>query len=417
MPRSRWLWLAAALALSACKPPTPAAERRFEVRFRPEPTPTSPDARWLLDRLPGATWDRGLAQAVSQLSAAATDRSARLTPAAMSKAKAIAGYPGNARFARELTGGAWPEQLVVQLQDAAIRTTQPVDVALARRSYGDGTTLWIAAIAQRPVLLDPIARDLDLDELLPLQLEVLDPGSADPLTRASDLLLFVAPPHGLVQSYPLNTSRARWIDAFHEPGPWRMEVVARGDRDTQVLLWWTHFVESDPEPIGLLPRATLEPADPMAATDALYDAVNALRTDAGLRPLARFTPFEPLAREHAAWMAANGTVGHTIAGVTQGVAARAASAFHPRARHREDLAASATWQEALDIVALSPGHLRNLLCETCSHLSVGVALEPVVDRPPRLFVVWEILEFPQGEPQRGRSDGRMPRDADGANPG
>ena len=27
------------------------------------------------------------------------------------------------------------------------------------------------------------------------------------------------------------------------------------------------------------------------------------------------------------------------------------------------------------------------------------ALEPVLDRPPRLFVTWELLRFPQGEPQ------------------
>ncbi len=407
----------AALSLSACKPPEVAAERRFEVRFRPDPAPSSSEATWLLERVPGATWDRGLARAVSHLTGAATDRGARLTPRAMAQAKALSGYPGNARFARELTGGGWPEQLVGQLQAAATLTTQPVDVALGRRTYGDGMTLWIGAVAQRPVFLDPIPRDLELDELLPLHLEVLDANAQDPLARASDALLFVAPPHGPVQSYPLETTRARWIDAFHEPGPWRLEVVSRTERDTQVLLWWTHFVESDPEPLALLPRASTTPPDPMEATEALYEAVNVLRKDAGLRPLTRFTPFEPLAREHAAWMASHGTVGHTIPGVTQGVAARAASAFHPRARHREDLAASWTWQEALDIVSLSPGHLRNLLCETCSHLSVGVALEPVVDRPARLFVVWEVLEFPQGKPQRGRSNGRMPGGANSPNPG
>ncbi len=396
------------LLLAGCRPPATSAERRLEVRFRPEPAAASAEASWLLDRVPGATWDRGLAQAVSQLTAAATDRSARLTPVAMARAKALAGYPGNARFARQLTGGAWPDQLAAQLQAAAARTTQPLDVALGKRTYGDGTTLWVAAIAQRPALLDPIPRDLALDELLPLNLEVLDPNSADPLARIPDPVLFIAPPHGPVQTYDLQTNRARWLDTFHTPGAWRLEVVARGERETQVALWWTHYVDNEPEPLALLPRASLDPPDPMAATEALYGAVNALRSDAGLRPLSRFIPFEPLAREHAAWMASRGTVSHTIPGVTQGVAARAASAFHPRALHREDLAAAATWQEALDIVTLSPGHLRNLLCETCTHASIGVALEPVTDRPPRLFVVWEILEFTHGQPTRGRSEGRMP---------
>jgi len=417
LPRSSALWVLAALVLAACKPPTPTAERRFEVRFRPDPVAASPEAQWLLDRLPDATWDKGLARAVFHLTSAATDRSARLTPSAMARATALAGYPGHARFARELTGGGWPERLVAQLQDVVNRTPQPVDVALARRVHGDGTTLWIAGIAQRPVLVDPIPRDLDLDELLPVQLEVLAPTSTDPMSRIPDPILFIAPPHGPVQSYPLDATRARWVDAFHEPGVWRLEVVAQGERDTQVVLLWTQFVEVDPEPVGVLPRASTDVQDPMVAATSLREAVNALRSDAGLRPLSRFEPFEPLAREHAAWMASSGRVAHTLPGVTQGVAARAAAAFHPRARHRQDLAAAPTWEEALDIVTLSPGHKRNLLCESCTHLSVGVALEPVVDRPPRLFVVWEVLEFPQGEPMRGRSDGRMPGGANVADPG
>ena len=72
---------------------------------------------------------------------------------------------------------------------------------------------------------------------------------------------------------------------------------------------------------------------------------------------------------------------------------------HPGARHHEDVAAAATADAALALVADSPGHLRNLLCEACTHASIGVALEPVLDRPPRLFVTWELLEFPQAPPQ------------------
>ena len=53
----------------------------------------------------------------------------------------------------------------------------------------------------------------------------------------------------------------------------------------------------------------------------------------------------------------------------------------------------------MDITRLSPGHLANLLCEECTHASIGVALEPVTDRTPRLFVVWELLRFPEGPPQ------------------
>ena len=400
----------AGLLLAGCRPPATSAERREEVRFRPDPTAASAEAAWLLDRVPGATWDRGLAHAVRLLTAAATDRGARLTPAAMADARSAAGYPGNARFARELTGGAWPERLARELEIAALSRPQPVDVALARRTYGDDTTLWIGAIAHRPALLDPIPRDLDLDEMVPVAIEVLDPGGGDVLGRVPQPVLFVAPPAGPVIAHELSTERALWVDDFHLPGTYRLEVVARSDRDTQVVLWWTHHVEGSPAPPVTLPRAVDGPRDPIGATDALYGAVNDLRREAGLRPLERFLPFESLAREHAAWMAAHATVAHRIEGVTGGVAARAAASWHPRARHREDLAAAATWQDALDMVSLSPGHLRNLLCESCSHLSVGVALEPVIARPPRLFVVLEVLEFPEGVPRRSRVEGRVTPD-------
>ena len=50
------------------------------------------------------------------------------------------------------------------------------------------------------------------------------------------------------------------------------------------------------------------------------------------------------------------------------------------------------------LVVDSPAHLAALLCASCTHATIGVALEPVVDRPPRLFVTWELLEFPRGEP-------------------
>jgi uncharacterized protein YkwD len=113
----------------------------------------------------------------------------------------------------------------------------------------------------------------------------------------------------------------------------------------------------------------------------------------------RFFPFEPLAREHAALMASSGVVDHRIAGLTPGVAARIAERFHPGARTFENLAAAPNWQQALDMVRLSPGHLANLFCEECTHASIGVALEPITDRIPRLFVVWELLEFPEGAPQ------------------
>jgi uncharacterized protein YkwD len=98
-------------------------------------------------------------------------------------------------------------------------------------------------------------------------------------------------------------------------------------------------------------------------------------------------------------MAAAGRVAHALPDVTAGVPTRAVELAHPRAQHYENVAAAATAEEALARVVDSPGHLRNLLCEPCTHASIGAALEPVLDRTPRVFVTFELLDFPQGPPR------------------
>jgi hypothetical protein len=63
------------------------------------------------------------------------------------------------------------------------------------------------------------------------------------------------------------------------------------------------------------------------------------------------------------------------------------------------VAVATSAEDALSLVMDSPGHLRNLLCESCTHASIGVALEPVLERRPRIFVTWELLAFPDGAPR------------------
>jgi hypothetical protein len=377
-------------------PPNQSSE--LAVRFRPQPEPESQEAQWILSQLPGATWDQGLYKATQHLIGASRDRLAQLTPEATTTAQGLAGYPGNARFFRELTGGGPPDILVENLKQAAAQRQQAFDVGLAAKIFGDGTVLWIGAIAHRPALLDPIPAVIPLDGRIPVGIEILDTASGDPMARIPNPVLFLTTPFGAVKAYPLKTQTARWIDDFHTPGPTQMEVVARGDKKTQVVLKWTVFVDAPAGKMPALLKATGENPDPFRATIALYSALNQLRSQAGLAPVTRFEGFEPLAREHAALMAASGVVDHHIPNRTPGVAAIAAKRFHPGAMHHENLAAAPNWQEALDLVRLSPGHLANLLCEPCTHASIGVALEPVLDRTPRLFVVWELLEFPQGPP-------------------
>ncbi|MFH1465148.1 MAG: CAP domain-containing protein [Pseudomonadota bacterium] len=358
-----------------------------EVRYR-FGEPQDEAGRWLLAEIPGARWDPGLLAAARELAAAASEPSARLVPDATLLAQARAGFPGDARFSRLYTGGALPEALIAEAR-AVKGAAAGLDVALASRRYGDGTVLWVLGAAPHWMEIDPIPRDLSLDDPLPLQVGADDGASFE---------LFVAPPDGAVVTIHLGAGLTRYVDLFHVPGRYDLEVVDLGPDYARVVLTFSVFVEAPPPPMGRLPSG-LEPQDPMAATAWLYRALNERRRGAGLAPVAPFPGFEPLAREHAAFMASSGVLGHTIPGLTDGVAARAWEQFHPRARHYEDLAAAFTAEEALDLAWGSPGHRRNLLCEDCTHAAIGVALEPTAGGPARLFVTWELLAFPEGAPR------------------
>ena len=382
------------LALNlACKPPATSAERLPEVRFTPVQASETEAHGWLLERVPGASLDRGLDQATRLLAAMAADPTARITPNAAANALGAAGYPGHASFAKQLNAGGWPEELAEQLADVALSRSQPIDVSLARRDYGDGTTLWFAGYAFRPAFVDPMPRDLALDATLPMRVE-LGEGAV-----GREAVLFVSAPNAPAKAFEVALERYQYVDVFHVPGTYRLEVVSSTDSESQVALVWTVYVDEDaPDPTPL-PRGELRAPDPLGDTEDLYGALDRLRAEAGLHALERFELYEPLAREHSAFMAHTGVVDHVIPGVTEGVAARARARFHPKAKHHEDLAAASTWEDALALVELSPGHLRNLHCETCTHVSIGTALEPTTARSPLLYVTWELLEFPQGTPR------------------
>jgi hypothetical protein len=377
------VWLAACLH----KAPPDADRRPPQVRYR-YGEPTSAAGHWLLEQLPEARWDPALLAACRELSAASADPSSRLVPSATQLATARAGFPGDARFARLYNGGAYPVELLADAL-AAQGGAPSLDVALASRRFGDGTVLWVMGVAPHWGELYPFPRDLDLDEPVPIQVEV---------DGAQQLHLFVAPPAGPVTTLSMSSEVARWVDLFHLPGPYLLEVVDIGPDRSRVLFDMVVFVDGEPPPTQPLPVG-LELSDPVEATDWLYRALNERRRDAGLQPVERFEPFEPLAREHAALMASSGVLAHVIPGLAQGVGHRAWETFHPRAQHYENLAAAFTPDEALELVWSSPGHRRNLLCETCTHAAIGVALEPSLRGVPRLFVTWELLSFPAGTPQ------------------
>lgn len=362
--------------------------RGAEVRYRPGDPPDA-DGEWLLAAVPGASWDRGLAAAAADLLSLASDRRAVLDPASTLGAAARAGYPGQARFSRALTGGARPERSVDELV-AALPGDVPVDVGLAVRRYGDGTALWVIGWAPRRLDMDPLPRDLALDTPLALRVDLPPGESATPR-------LYLVPPGGAVERLSLSSGVSRWVDRFQAPGQYRLSVTLEEGGRMDVALLFSIFVDGAPPPGRPLRPPADRPPDPVAAEPWLLSAVNALREEHGLGPVRRFALFEPLAREHSALMALEGRATHTLADGAE-VASAASALAHPRAEHHEAVLAAASAEDALALLAGSPAHLAVVLCEPCTHASVGAALEPVLDRAPRLFVTLELLSFPNGEP-------------------
>ena len=360
----------------------------FEIRYRPIEAQTE-EGKKLIRQVPGAQWDEGLHKAALLLTSKLRSRSARIPTDVASDATAITGFPGQARFAKLINGGAFPDELVEAIQTDM--RGKPVDVCLVSRKYGDGIVLWLAGWAPHLMEIDPIPRNISLDAAIPIHVEL------EGTDRAT---LYVSYPDGGVDAMPIMPLADRWLNNFYIPGEYRFEVVADRISGPQVALLFSVFVDVPTPNLPSLNKKNATVQSPIEAERFLYRAVNKLREEQGLQPLKRFTLFEPLAREHSAWMAVTGVIDHKIPNVTPGVPHHAANLAHPRARHYQNVAAAFSGQEALSLSLDSPGHFKTLLCETCTHMSIGVALEPKRTGTPRLFFTWEVLEFPQGRPMK-----------------
>ena len=374
------------LLLLSCKAPQSAKPIQPTIRYRTEES-ASELATQLLQRVPKAQWDSGLEMAAQELLSSLSSPESRITAESAQVATARAGFPGQARFAKMLNGGAFPQPLVEDIREDALR--QRVDVALVKRDYADGRTLWLAGWAKHLVEVDPVPRQIALDTGFPLRVEI-------PSSERG--YLYISPPDRPIEMMEILPEAHRWINDFYTPGVYRFELVTDGPNGPQVALLFSVYVDQDIPPPKRLSPPKQESIHPIEAEQWLYAQLNEIRQQRGLPNLLVFPLFEPIAREHSAWMASTGVVDHSIPGVTNGVAEHAARFAHPRAKHYENVVAAGSAEEALELIVESPGHFRVLLCEKCTHVAIGAALEPKITGNPRIFVTWEVLEFPQGAP-------------------
>ena len=319
--------------------------------------------------------DAGLRAAAEELTAGATRVEARLTPSAMRVALGRSGYPRDARFLRAHS----PDGTIPRALLDAIPSQIDVDIGWASRPDATGGATWIVGWAPRIGTLDPLPRDIVLDQGLPLRTD----GLKEPR-------LFIGSPDGRAQELAMTDGTARWLDVFHVPGEYRVEVVD-GDR---VAYLFSLYVDAGPEAAAPLPGPTERPDANAVAAD-LAARVNDLRVRTGLAALRSFSRFEPETIAQAACLASTGEVAHSSARCP-GVPAMAERSYHPRARHHEDVVAADNSEESWERLFDSPGHRLNLLCASCTHLTVGAATEPT--DPARVFTVIELMEFPEGEP-------------------
>ena len=222
--------------LLACLYNQPTSETKAlppQVRYRPS-EPSRPEVQQLIQKVPNTRWDRGLQSATDALRSVLVSPISPITIEASRVATDRAGYPGQVRFAKLLNGGAFPDNLLTELKRDARQFD--VDVAIARRDFGDGGTLWLLAWSPRLVSLEPLPRDLSIDSALPFMWS-----SVRSKKRCSISLRPVS------QSEPSScwAMRTALLKEFYVPGVHRLEVVTEGPKGAQVALLFSVYVDQE----------------------------------------------------------------------------------------------------------------------------------------------------------------------------
>lgn len=392
------IWPLLCCWLLACAPKAPkelvlaqktSGPPAAEVRYRMQEAPNQM-AQNAMAHVDGSVWDGGLQRAVEELLSLTTHRSFSLDPRTTSLVAARAGFPGQAQFTWVVNKGELP---IALLQRIPRSSGVPIHMAIAPRKFGDGRTLWMLGWSQKWADIDPIPRDLELDQPINIRVELPEGGKCQ---------LYIRPPDGAVEVVSLSNGVARWVDRFQVPGEYRIEVLATKGQFSRVVHLFSVYVDHPPDEPAFLRMVPTEIQSPIEAERWVFEELNRIRVAQGFAPVKRFALFDEVARQHSAYMASYGRAVHQVPRVTEGVSWAANNLAHPRAHHHESVATALTMHDAMFLIEDSPGHLERLLCETCTHASVGVALEPVLDRFPRLFVTVDLLEFPQGPPKEIR---------------
>ena len=134
--------------------PTHVRNEGFTPQVRYCPSELSrPEVQQLIQKVPNTRWDRGLQSGTTPYARCwFSDLSHHHRPLVGQIVRAIL----TGTLCEAFNGGAFPDNLLTELKRDARQFD--VDVAIARRDFGDGGTLWLLAWSPRWFRLSPAQR-------------------------------------------------------------------------------------------------------------------------------------------------------------------------------------------------------------------------------------------------------------------
>ncbi len=195
---------------------------------------------------------------------------------------------------------------------------------------------------------------------------------AEGLRRAT---IDVEGPDGRVTSLPIRTE-GNAVQAKLElraKGRYRMEIMVDGDGGPEVV--WLRDVWAGSEPpsaVSSTASAAIEPADPRAGRQAVFESINRLRLGQGEPALAYDARLEAIAEAYAKELRDLHLLAH-VSPRSGDLVTRLRRAGYRYARAGENLAQGPDVLQAQSLTAGSPGHRRNILDPSFDRCGIGIA--------------------------------------------
>lgn len=246
----------------------------------------------------------------------------------------------------------------------------------------DGLQLVVVALSRRGLTLSPVRRQQPAGNLR-LQGE-LTAG----LTRPS---FVITRPDGDTERIPAGSGPGFQMNLpATAPGVYQVEVMAKGGEGDTVVANFPIYVDTEaPSEITLAGEEDAgEAGNDGAVEEALLEAANRERAEAGLPPVVRMESLDQVARLHSVDMRDNEFVGHASP-TTGGAAQRVAAAQIQTGLVLENIGRGYGAGEIHRGLMGSPGHRANLLNPDVTHVGIGVVSEPEGDR--RAFLATEVF--------------------------